>query len=54
MARELGIAEQTLINWRKAAQAGKLSGGSNPVTPERHPRETQAALQATTGVSSTA
>lgn len=36
VARELGIAEQTLINWRKAAKAGKLAGGSGkPVTPEQ-------------------
>lgn len=36
VARELGIAEQTLINWRKAAKAGKLTGGSGkPVTPEQ-------------------
>lgn len=28
LARELGIAEQTLINWRKAAKAGKLADGS--------------------------
>jgi transposase len=36
VARELGISEQTLINWRKAAKAGKLTGGSGkPVTPEQ-------------------
>lgn len=36
VARELGIAEQTLSNWRKAAQAGKLgTSGSKPVTPEQ-------------------
>jgi transposase len=30
----LGIAEQTLSNWRKAAKAGKLAAGK-PVTPEQ-------------------
>jgi transposase len=34
VARELGIAEQTLSNWRKAAKAGKLSVGK-AVTPEQ-------------------
>lgn len=33
MTRDLGIAEQTLSNWRKAAKAGKLAVGK-PVTPE--------------------
>lgn len=32
MARDLGIAEQTLSNWRKAAKAGKLAAGK-PVAP---------------------
>ena len=30
-ARDLGIAEQTLSNWRKASKAGKLAAGSNGV-----------------------
>ena len=30
----LGIAEQTLSNWRKMAKAGKLAAGK-PVTPEQ-------------------
>ena len=34
VARELGIAEQTLTNCRKAAKAGKLAAGK-PVTPEQ-------------------
>ena len=35
-ARELGLIEQTLRNWVKAADAGKLSGaGVKPVTPEQ-------------------
>jgi transposase len=34
VARELGIAEQTLGNWRKAAKAGKLAVGK-AVTPEQ-------------------
>jgi transposase len=33
LARELGIIEQTLRNWVKAAKAGKLNGaGAKPVT----------------------
>jgi len=36
VARELGLVEQTLRNWMKAAEAGKLNGGgSKPVTPEQ-------------------
>ena len=36
VARELGIAEQTLGNWRKAYKAGKLAAGADkPVTPEQ-------------------
>ena len=36
VARELGIAEQTLSNWRKTAKAGQLGiSGSKPVTPEQ-------------------
>ena len=35
-ARELGLIDQTLRNWVKAADAGKLSGaGAKPVTPEQ-------------------
>ena len=34
VARDLGIAEQTLSNWRKAAKAGKLAT-SKPVTAEQ-------------------
>ena len=34
--RELGLIDQTLRNWVKAADAGKLNGaGSKPVTPEQ-------------------
>ena len=35
-AKELGLIEQTLRNWVKAAGAGKLNGaGAKPVTPEQ-------------------
>ena len=35
VARELGLVEQTLRNWVKAAAAGKLNGaGAKVVTPE--------------------
>ena len=35
-AKELGLVEQTLRNWVKAAAAGKLSAaGTKPVTPEQ-------------------
>ena len=35
VAKELGLVEQTLRNWVKAAGAGKLSGaGGKAVTPE--------------------
>lgn len=35
-ARELGLIEQTLRNWVKASEAGKLVGaGAKPVTPEQ-------------------
>ena len=35
VARELGLIEQTLRNWVKAAAAGKLNGvGAKVVTPE--------------------
>ena len=33
VARELGLSDQTLSNWRKAVKAGKLSKGK-PVTPQ--------------------
>ena len=36
VARELGLVEQTLRNWVKAAKAGKLNGaGSKVVTAEQ-------------------
>jgi transposase len=36
VARQLGIKEQMLGNWRKAAKAGKLrSAGGKLVTPEQ-------------------
>lgn len=36
VARELGLVEQTLRNWVKAAAAGKLNGvGAKAVTPEQ-------------------
>ena len=36
VARELGISDQTLRNWVKAAAAGKLNGpGTKIVTPEQ-------------------
>jgi transposase len=36
VARELGIAEQTLSNWRKASKAGKLgANGGKPITAEQ-------------------
>jgi transposase len=35
-AKELGLNEQTLRNWVKAAESGKLNGaGTKPVTPEQ-------------------
>jgi len=35
-SKELGLVEQTLRNWVKAAEAGKLvSAGAKPVTPEQ-------------------
>jgi transposase len=33
VARDMGISEQTLSNWRKAAKAGKLAAGAL-VTPQ--------------------
>jgi transposase len=34
--KELGLVEQTLRNWVKAAEAGKLTGaGAKAVTPEQ-------------------
>ena len=36
VARDLGLVEQTLRNWVKAADAGKLNGaGTKRVTPEQ-------------------
>ena len=36
VSHELGMSEQTLRNWVKAAKAGKLDGaGSKAVTPEQ-------------------
>ena len=36
VARDLGLIEQTLRNWVKASDAGKLNGaGSQVVTPEQ-------------------
>ena len=36
VARELGLIEQTLRNWVKAAKTGKLNGpGTKAVTPEQ-------------------
>ena len=36
VARQLGIGEQTLANWRKAAKAGKLGKGQGkPISPEQ-------------------
>lgn len=36
VARDLGLIEQTLRNWVKAAAAGKLNGaGAKVVTPEQ-------------------
>ncbi|WP_425482745.1 IS3 family transposase [Caldichromatium japonicum] len=36
VAKELGLIEQTLRNWVKAFEAGKLNGpGTKPVTPEQ-------------------
>ncbi len=36
VAKELGLVEQTLRNWVKAAEAGKLNGpGTKPITPEQ-------------------
>jgi transposase len=36
VAKQLGITEQTLGNWRKAAKAGKLiKAGGKPITQEQ-------------------
>ena len=36
VARQLGISEQTLANWRKAAKAGKLGKSTGkPITAEQ-------------------
>jgi len=34
VAKELGLVEQTLRNWVKAAAAGRLAGAGKAVTPE--------------------
>jgi transposase len=34
-ARQLGVSEHTLNNWRKAAASGKLAASSKVVTPEQ-------------------
>ena len=34
VGEQLGISEQTLSNWRKAAAAGKLAASGQRVTPE--------------------
>jgi transposase len=34
-AKELGLLEQTLRNWVKAADAGKLNSGAKVVTAEQ-------------------
>jgi len=34
VAKELGLVEQTLRNWAKAAAAGKRAGAGKAVTPE--------------------
>lgn len=33
VARQLGISEQTLGNWRKAKVSGKLAGSGKVITP---------------------
>ena len=39
VAEELGLVEQTLRNWVKAAKAGKLNpAGANAITPEQMER----------------
>lgn len=35
VAKQLGISEQTLMNWRKAAASGKLAATSKALTPEQ-------------------
>lgn len=36
VGKELGVSDQTLRNWVKAAEFGKLNGpGTKPVTPEQ-------------------
>ncbi len=35
VAKELGLSDQTVRNWVKAADAGKLNSGAKPVTPEQ-------------------
>jgi transposase len=35
VARQLGISEQTLMNWRKASAVGKLAATARSLTPEQ-------------------
>ena len=36
VGKELGVSDQTLRNWVRAAEAGKLNGpGTKPVSPEQ-------------------
>ncbi len=35
VAKELGLSDQTVRNWVKAADAGKLNSGAKAVTPEQ-------------------
>lgn len=36
VAKELGLVDQTLRNWVRLAEAGKLNGaGAKPITPEQ-------------------
>jgi transposase len=35
VAKELGLSDQTVRNWVKAAAAGKLNSGAKTVTPEQ-------------------
>lgn len=35
VAKQLGISEQTLMNWRKASTVGKLAATAKSLTPEQ-------------------
>lgn len=35
VAKQIGVSEQTLANWRKAAASGKLTATSSSATPEQ-------------------